>query len=143
MKEAILNTLNIITGGKDASYYLAGFFFSFLAILLSVYHNSKKRDPFSPNTPMRFSWLFLLWDNAKRAIAGLIVMFLIFRMFDCSNIWVMIGVGFFVSFGVDKAIQFLMQKTDVMNFLNTNRTNFPQKPLNNEAADQKADAKKD
>ncbi len=127
MHQSISDALEIITGNKGGGYYLAGFFFAFLAILLSIYIHSKKRDKYSPNTPINYSWLFLLWDNGKRAAAGLIVMFLIFRMFDCSNVWVMIGVGFFVAMGVDKAIQFLMERTDFMNFLKTNRENFPKK----------------
>lgn len=131
MYQSINDALTIITGNKGGGYYLAGFFFSFLAILLSIYMYSKKRDPNSVNTPEKYSWLFLLWDNGKRAGAGLIVMFIIFRMFDCSNVAVMIGVGFFVSFGVDKAIQWLMERTDFMNFLKTNRENFPTKPTDN------------
>ncbi len=121
------DALKIIFGGKGGGYYLAGAFFSFLAIILSIYLHSKKRDPQSPNTPVRFSFLFLMWDNFKRAVAGMILMFIIFRIFDCSNVMVMIGVGFFISLGVDKAIQWLMEKTDFMNFLKTNREKFPQK----------------
>jgi hypothetical protein len=124
----IIEALSIITGGKSGGYYLAGLFFSALAISLSLYLHSKKRDPASPNTPEKFSLLFLLWDNFKRAMASFILMFIIFRVFDCSNVMAMIGVGFFIALGIDKAIQWLMEKTDFMNFLKTNRENFPQKP---------------
>ncbi len=127
MDQAISDALAIITGNKGGGYYIAGFVFAILAILLSIYHHSKKRDKYSSNTPVNYSWFFLIWDNFKRASAGLIVMFIIFRLFDCSNIAVMIGVGFFVSFGVDKAIQWLMERTDFINFLKTNRENFPKK----------------
>ena len=132
MHQSITDALKIITGDKGGGYYFAGFFFSILAIILSIYMHSKKRDPKSPNTPVRFSFLFMIWDNFKRAGAGMILMFIIFRVFDCSNVMVMIGVGFFVAFGVDKGIQWLMEKTDFMNFLKTNRENFPQKPADND-----------
>jgi hypothetical protein len=110
--ESIQEALSIILGDKSLGYYIAGFFFSFLAIVLSIYHHSTKRDVYSANTPMNYSVKFLVWDNTKRAVAGLILMFIIFRIFDCSNILVMVGVGFFVSFGVDKGIQWLMTKSD-------------------------------
>ena len=133
MKKSISEALLIILGeNKTGGYYLAGFFFSGLAILLSIYLHSRKRDRCSPATPEKFSWLFLLWDNAKRAAASLVLMFILFRLFDFSNVFAMVGVGFFVSFGVDKAIQFLMDKTNIMNFLKTDRDNFPEKPKPNE-----------
>jgi hypothetical protein len=43
MKE-LQDSLAIILGEHPLSYYLAGFFFSALAILLSFYHNSTKRE---------------------------------------------------------------------------------------------------
>jgi prefoldin subunit 5 len=48
-------------------------------------------------------------------------MFILFRLFDLSNVFAMIGAGFFVAFGVDKAIEFLMEKTNIINFLQTKR----------------------
>lgn len=124
MQTAISETIKIILGDKAISYYLAGFVFTGLAIILSIYMHSKKRDINSSNTPVKFSWRFLVWDNAKRMVVGFILMFLMFRMFDFSNVFAMVGVGFFLSFGLDKAIQFLMEKTDIMNFLKTDRDNF-------------------
>ena len=115
--EQLQEALEIILGGKNGSYYIAGFFFSFLAILISLWQHSKTRDKASLNTPLKFSWTFLLWDNFKRICVTIIVMFILFRMFDLSNVYAMIGVGFFVAFGLDKAIQFLMEKTDFINFL--------------------------
>jgi len=115
--ESINEALQIILGGKSGGYYLAGFFFSLLAIILSLHQHSKTRDKYSINTPIKFSWGFLLWDNFKRITMSIIVMFILFRLFDLSNPFAMIGVGFFVSFGLDKAIQFLMEKTNIMQFL--------------------------
>jgi len=124
LKQSFVESVQIVMGGKPLSYYLAGFIFTFFAVLLSVYLHSKKRDVSSTNTPVQFSFKFLLWDNAKRAIATLITVFMLFRLFDLSSPFAMVGVGFFISFGLDKAIQFLMDKTNIANFLKTDRQNF-------------------
>lgn len=119
--KSINEALQIIMGDKTGGYYIAGFFFSFLAVLLSLYRYSRTRDKNSPTTPYKFSWSFLIWDNIKRIFVSLILMFILFRLFDLSNPFMMIGVGFFVAFGLDKAIQFLMDRTDLMKFLEPER----------------------
>lgn len=125
--ETIKDAAAIILGGKPGGYYLAGFFFAILGLILSVYMHSLRRDKYSPNTPINFSWSFLLWDNAKRITVGLILMFILFRIFDLSEAPAMIGVGFFLSFGLDKAIEFLMERTNVMNWVKNDREKFPGK----------------
>jgi len=133
MNNSIIEAVNIILGGKSGGYYFAGFFFSGLAILLSLYHSSKKRNPLSPNTPENFSWMFLLWDNTKRVVATLIVIFILFRIFDLSEPLLMIGVGFLSALFLDKVIEALMNKSELISkLLGMNRDNFPQKPPNNE-----------
>ena len=122
--QTLAETLSLIFGEKPFSYYLAGFFFSFLAIVLSLYMHSRKRDKHSPETPYNFSWRFLLWDNTKRIIASLILMFIFFRAWDLTNIFLQIGLGFAVSFGLDKLLQFLMDKTDFWKFLQSDREKF-------------------
>ena len=125
----IKEAFDIVLGGKSGGYYLAGFIFSAMAILLSLYHSSKKRDPSSASTPERFSWWFLIWDNCKRAVVTLIVEFILFRVFNLTEPLAMIGVGFFAALGLDKAIEFLMQKSqEAGKLLGMNRDNFPQKP---------------
>jgi len=129
MNNTIIEAVNIILGGKSGGYYVAGFFFSGLAIILSLYHSSKKRNPASPNTPERFSWTFLFWDNTKRVIATLIVMFILFRVFDLSEPLIMIGVGFICALFLDKVIEALMSKSDMIaKLLGMDRDKFPQKP---------------
>ena len=122
--ESIKEALEIITGGKSTGYYLAGFFFCCVGILLSWYLASRKRDPQSPSTPYRFDWWFLIWDNMKKATVTLLLQFLMFRMFDLSNVFAMIGVGFFLSMGLDKVIEYLMEKTNLLNFLERDREKF-------------------
>jgi len=127
MGTSLSEAVEIILGGKTGGYYIAGFFFSLLAIILSVYIHSKTRDKNSPCTPYKFSWRFFFWDNAKRIVAGMIVMFILFRAADLSNIYAMLSVGFGVSYSLDKIIQWVMEKSDVIDFLKTDRDNFAKK----------------
>lgn len=108
----------LILGYVSIAYYMAAEFFALLALILSLYLHSKKRDPQAASTPVKFSWLFLIWDNLKRIVVGQIAFFLIFRFATEIigrelNMWIAVGVGFFLSFGLDKAIQFIKDKSDV------------------------------
>lgn len=108
----------LILGNVSIAYYLAAEFFALLALILSLYLNSKKRDVTSSSTPVEFSWLFLIWDNTKRIVVGQITLFLVFRFMTellgrQLNMWIAVGVGFFLSFGLDKAIQMIKEKSSL------------------------------
>lgn len=108
----------LILGNVSVAYYLAAEFFALLALILSLYLNSKKRDVASSSTPVEFSWLFLIWDNIKRIVVGQITLFLIFRFVTELlgrelNMWIAVGVGFFLSFGLDKAIQVIKERSSL------------------------------
>jgi uncharacterized BrkB/YihY/UPF0761 family membrane protein len=115
----------LVLGEKSLGFYMGAFFFTFLALLVSLWLHSRKRDPASPNTPTKFSWLFLIWDNLKRIAVGLIVMFLFYRFTPAMSMELAVGLGSILSIGLDKAIQLLKNK---YNFLQMNRDNFPTKP---------------
>lgn len=108
----------LILGNVSVAYYLAAEFFALLALILSLYLNSKKRDVASSSTPVEFSWLFLIWDNTKRIVVGQITLFLVFRFVTELlgrelNMWIAVGVGFFLSFGLDKAIQIIKERSSL------------------------------
>lgn len=108
----------LILGNVSVAYYMAAEFFALLALILSLYLNSKKRDVTSSSTPVQFSWLFLIWDNTKRIVVGQIALFLIFRFITellqrQLNMWIAVGVGFFLSFGLDKAIQLIKERSSL------------------------------
>lgn len=108
----------LILGNVSVAYYLAAEFFALLALILSLYMSSKKRDVASSSTPVQFSWLFLIWDNTKRIVVGQITLFLIFRFITellqrQLNMWIAVGVGFFLSFGLDKAIQMIKERSSL------------------------------
>lgn len=108
----------LILGNVSVAYYMAAEFFALLALILSLYLGSKKRDIASSSTPIEFSWLFLIWDNTKRIVVGQITLFLIFRFMTellgrQLNMWIAVGVGFFLSFGLDKAIQMIKERSSL------------------------------
>lgn len=123
--KAIVDALSIIGGGRGLSYYIAGFFFASLGILISLYYSSTKRNIDSQSTPRNFSWRFLLWDNTKRGVTTLVVMFILFRVFDLSAIPLMIGVGICVSIAFDRILVFLMGWSEgIFNLLASQRKKF-------------------
>lgn len=129
--KSIKEAFDIVLGiseGKTGGYYLAGFIFCAMAVALSLYVSSKKRNPLSKNTPEQFSVWFLIWDNFKRVIATMIVIFILFRIFDLSEIPGMLGVGFGVAFSLDQIIEWMMSKFNILDFLKSNREKFPQIP---------------
>jgi hypothetical protein len=123
MEKILQETIELLTNGKPYSYYLSGFILSFAAIILSLLHHSLSRDRLSPNTPQRFSFWFLMGDNTKRILAGMIVMYFLFMLFDFTSPAAKVGVGFGVAFGLDKMIQFLIEHTNIANFIKPARKN--------------------
>lgn len=122
MNSAFEEAWKIIMGDKSGGYYIAGFFFSGLGMIISLYHNSRKRDKDSPDTPYNFSWRFLIWDNVKRTITTLAVMFILYRTMDLSDVSKMIGVGITVTIALDKVVGFIMKKYEwVCNLLSMKR----------------------
>jgi len=109
----------LVSGGLSAGYYLAALFFSGLAILLSMWAGSSKRNVNSTSTPRKYSFKFLIWDNTKRIVCGLVAMFLIYR-FSSSIIGrglsmeAAVGVGFMISLGIDQLIGWLKQRFDLL-----------------------------
>lgn len=123
--ETLQETLEIVFGGKRLSYYGGVFIFSTIALILSLYRSSLKRDIKSSGTPEKFSNLFLFWDNTKRIVVNYLLIFLLARIFDLSNVLAMISVGFFVALGADIVIDWLMSKTKFLNLLKMDRESFP------------------
>lgn len=109
----------LVLGPASIAYYAAAEFFAILALILSLYLHSRKRNLNSSSTPKRFSLLFLFWDNTKRIAVGQIALFIIFRFATeligrQLNMWVAVGAGFLLSFGLDKVIQLIKDKSSIM-----------------------------
>lgn len=117
-----------VFGGKSLGYYAAALLFSMAGITLSLYRSSRRRDKSSKNTPEKFSWLFLFWDNMIRAFVSLIVMFIIFRSLEINQVLWMVGVGFLVSLSLDQIIDLLEQRSRIIkDMLKMPRDKYPKK----------------
>lgn len=111
---------DLMLGDISIPTYLALFTFSFLAIALSIYAHSKSSYKKTDRTPEAFSWGFMIWDNMKRFASGMIVMFLLYRfafdwLSDNVSMQLAVGIGFFVSMGIDRVILFISKKTNFFN----------------------------
>lgn len=111
MKEfitAVLGTDSIIA-------FITLAFFAFVGVMLSLLMQTTKRDPTSVNTPFEFSWKFLMSDNAKRFLAGVILIYLALRFtpelfgIKINEFW-----AFGIGFGSDKIAEFVKTKTDFL-----------------------------
>lgn len=108
-----------VFGELSIPYYLAAAFFCLLAIIISMRIGARTRNPQSERTPRKFSWHFLIWDNTKRIVVGMIVMFLFFRFASAAigralSMEAATGIGFFISMGLDQAIGFLKQRFELL-----------------------------
>lgn len=122
----------LILGNVSIAYYAAAEFFALLALILSLWLHSQKRDTSAPSTPQSFSWIFLIMDNVKRIVVGQIALFLIFRFASEAlgrqlNMYMAVGIGFALSFGLDKFIQFLKEKTSFFD-VDRSKITTPPKP---------------
>lgn len=128
MEKSIHAAIAFILGNRPDGYYLASFFFAVIAVMISMYVHSRKRDKSSPNTPSRFSWFFLIWDNIKRGFVGLLVTFLLLRFCGPSSMEWAVAMCIFVSASLDTAIAFIFDNFNFLNFLKQNRDKLPTKP---------------
>ena len=123
----------LILGQVSLAYYAAAEFFALLALVLSLWLHSQNRNVTAPSTPLKFSWGFLIMDNIKRIVVGQIALFLIFRFASellgrQLNMFVATGIGFGLSFGLDKFIQFLKDKTTMFDVDRSKITTPPPNP---------------
>jgi hypothetical protein len=107
--------LKIVLGTDDGVTFFALFFFALLGALLSVLLQSTQRDPKSNLSPVHFSWLFFLRDNAKRFITGMILIYVFLRFTtDLTGLTLTNFIALVIGFGNDKLAQILKDKTNLL-----------------------------
>jgi ABC-type methionine transport system permease subunit len=111
MKDFIATLL----GNQSASAFAALVFFSLLGAVLSLLLHTTKRDPNSIATPRKFSWIFFIEDNWKRAITSLILIYLALR-FTPELFGVQINEFWAIAIGLcnDQLAQFIKDKTNIL-----------------------------
>jgi len=73
------NLTHDVFGTIPASRFISCFFFSFLAIVLSVTIHVLNRDKWSDRSPVPFNFNFMLKDNRIRIVTALIFVFICIR----------------------------------------------------------------
>lgn len=63
--------LKLILGDQTKGSFLAYLLFAIIGIIIKLLYHVTQRDANSPNTPVAFSWKFMLTDNALRLFASL------------------------------------------------------------------------
>ena len=122
---AIDDAVRILKGNFSGGMWIVLFVCSFSAIFLSIYLHYKKTGRVNPFSPVKFSWAYAIFDNLWRIAAGMLTMFFIFRLASAilSPAWVEnndmiillgLGVGFAASFGIDRLIMRLMEKSNIL-----------------------------
>lgn len=111
MKEFI----NILLGQQPLVNFLALVFFALLGAALSLLLQASNRNPNSDTSPLHFSWTFFFSDNAKRIVAGVILIFIALRFtpelfgVDVNAFWALV-----IGFTNDKIAQILKDKTNIL-----------------------------
>lgn len=107
--------ISTLLGGQTASAFAALLFFALLGAAISMLLHTTKRDPNSTATPIRFSWLFFIEDNWKRAITSLLLIYVALR-FTPDIIGVTINEFWAIAIGLcnDKLAELIKDKTNIL-----------------------------
>lgn len=103
---------NIVTGQTSIDIFLGFVFFALIGISLSLLWQTTRRDALSPHTPEKFSFWFMLQDNAKRLTATILTVYIALRFtpeifnVELTNFWALT-----IGLGVDKIAEFVKNKT--------------------------------
>src|SRR4030042_1687902 len=70
---------SLLLGFLSLKLFLVMLLFAVLGIAVSLLIHAQKRDQASPDTPIKFSWLFLLKDNWKDILLTILIVILTIR----------------------------------------------------------------
>jgi hypothetical protein len=79
MENFIQEFIQNLLGSLSPAKYAAGFVFALISAIISLRLHAKNRDKSSFNTPVKFSWRFMIQDNAQRLFTGFLITFSAFR----------------------------------------------------------------
>lgn len=106
---------NIFIGSQSVTAFLAAAFFALVGVVIGLLLNTTKRDAKSPGSPVDFSWNYLLWDNAKRILLNVLLIYVAIRFCpDLFGIQITEFWGMAIGLGLDKIAQILKEKTNLL-----------------------------
>ncbi|MEP7375522.1 MAG: hypothetical protein ABI675_19410 [Chitinophagaceae bacterium] len=106
---------NIVTGQTPAYLFVGFIFFAVIGIALSLLWQTNKRDVSSPHTPEKFSFWFMMRDNAKRLSATILTVYIALRFtpeifnVQLTNFW-----SLCIGLGLDKIAEIVKSKTSLL-----------------------------
>lgn len=104
----------IIGKGNDPAILGAAFSFAILGQLLLLLGGTALRDPKSPTSPEKWSFGYLLYDNAKRIIFVLLLIIISLRFApDLLGLQINAFTGFLVGIGLDSIALVIKQKSKI------------------------------
>lgn len=108
MKELFFGTSNL-------QYFFAAYFFALVGVGISLLLQTNNRDVSSKNTPVAFSYRFLIADNWKRIVLSVLLIYVTLRFTqeitgqELTMFWALV-----IGLGLDKIAQLLKDRTGIL-----------------------------
>lgn len=104
-----------ILGGIDPGLFLASTLFAFIGVLVTLLVGATLRKVDSQWSPKDFSWGYLIYDNAKRILLNVLLIFVTLRFMPELTGWdLSVWKGFVVGVGYDGLLLIVKQKTSIL-----------------------------
>lgn len=104
-----------ILGDIEPGLYLACLLFALVGVLITLLVGSTMRDPNSKYSPLKFSWRYLLYDNAKRILLNLLLIMVSLRFMTELTGWELsVWKAFIIGIGYDSLLLIVKQKTSLL-----------------------------
>lgn len=104
-----------ILGEIDPGLYMASLLFAFVGVLITLLVGSTMRDPNSKYSPVKFSWRFLIYDNAKRILLNILLIMVSLRFMTEITGWeISVWKGFIIGISYDSLLLIIKQKTSIL-----------------------------
>lgn len=105
----------ILGKNNDPGVMAAAFVFALIGHALVLLGGTMLRNPASPASPVKFSFSYLLWDNAKRIFYVLLLIIVGIRFLpDLTGMQVTSWGGLLVGAGLDSLALLIKQKTRLL-----------------------------
>ena len=112
---------HLFIGNIGGTMFSALFVFAMIGVAINLLLHANTRDQNSPNTPVKFSFKFLLADNWKRILLALLLIYvsirftsLIFAIDVTGNNELYLFSAVIIGFAYDKLGEILKEKTDFL-----------------------------
>jgi hypothetical protein len=105
------NILAGLLGANDPHIFFHVLIWALVGAVLSLLLHVAQRNPLTPNSTIRFSWRFFLWDNFKRIITTVLLIVVVLRfMPELLGFQLSAFTAFLAGFANDKLAQMLKNK---------------------------------